>query len=180
MATPSESSMDLDQAYARLRRIAQKLLAGERAGHTLSATDVVHEALGKLLTSGERPPASPEQFVSFLQHASRAMTEVLIDYARRHKAAKRGSGKSQVRLDDLNDIEATIDQRDFDWAALHRAVDELEKVDARRHQVVLLRFFGGLDNRQIARQLCVDERTVGRDFAAARLWLKEKLADNTR
>jgi RNA polymerase sigma-70 factor, ECF subfamily len=167
---------DIADAYARLRRIAQKLISGERSGHTLSATDVVHEAMGKLLTSGAGLPVKEAEFVTFVQHASHAMTEVLIDYARRHRAQKRGSGKTKVRLDDLNDVEATMDQPSFDWAALHKALEELARVDQRRHHVILLRFFAGLDNRQIARQLGVDERTVGRDFAAARLWLKEQLA----
>jgi RNA polymerase sigma factor (TIGR02999 family) len=131
--------------------------------------------MGKLLTAGQSLPTSDAEFVRFVQHASRAMTEVLIDYARRHKAQKRGSGKNKVRLDDLNDIEATMDHPAFDFAALHRALAELESVDARRHQVIVLRFFAGMDNRQIARRLGLDERTIGRDFSAARLWLKDRL-----
>ncbi|MCS7033073.1 MAG: ECF-type sigma factor [Phycisphaerae bacterium] len=176
VSSTTPEPLDLEAVYGRLRRIAQKLLSGERDGHTLSATDVVHEALGRLLASGEPVPSQPQDFVRFVQHAARAMTEVLIDYARRRKALKRGSGRARVRLEDLNDVEATLDRPDFDWAALQAALDDLQVVDPRRHQVVILRFFAGLDNRQIARQLGVNERTIGRDFAAARLWLKEKLA----
>jgi len=166
----------LDAAYARLRRIAQKLMAGERAGHTLSATEVVHEAMAKLLSAGWQPDVNdPEAFVRLVRHAARAMTEVLIDYSRHRNALKRGAGRARVRLDDLDDLEAVIDHPTFDWAALDKALERLQAVDARRHTVVMLRFFGGLDNRQIARQLGVDERTIGRDWAAARLWLKKEL-----
>jgi len=172
----------LAEAYARLRRIAQRLLLDERKGHTMSATDVVHEALSKLLASGWQPATGQaedegraEDEVHFIHHAARAMTEVLIDYSRRNNAAKRGGGRRKLRLDDLNDIEAAIDKASFDWQAVNDALAELSRIDGRRHSVVVLRFFGGLDNRQIARQLGVDERTVGRDWSAARLWLKEKL-----
>lgn len=176
----------MDAAYARLRRIAQRLLGVERQGHTLSATEVVHEALAKLLMSGQEPARAAERdFAAFVRNASRAMTEVLIDHARRRDAGKRGGGRRPVRLDDLNDLERTLARYGgdpsetagaFDWSALHDALELLRQVDARRHDVIVLRFFAGLDNRQIARQLGVDERTVGRDFAAARLWLKERLS----
>lgn len=169
-------SADLADAYARLRRIAQRLLSDERKGHTLSATDVVHEALSKLLAAGWQPSKGQgEDDVEFIHHAARAMTEVLIDHSRRYNAAKRGGGRRKVRLDDLDDIEQAIDRATFDWEAIDRALSELKQIDQRRHSVVVLRFFGGLDNRKIAKQLGVDERTVGRDWSAARLWLKEKL-----
>ncbi|MGH7178695.1 MAG: ECF-type sigma factor, partial [Tepidisphaeraceae bacterium] len=100
-----------------------------------------------------------------------------IDYSRRKNAAKRGGGRAKVSLAELNDVEATLDEPAFDWAALDRALADLERIDPRRHSIVMLRFFGGLDNRQIAQQHGVDERTVGRDWSAARLWLKDKLSE---
>ncbi len=178
---PSETGQfegEFAEAYARLRRIAQKLMTGERVGHTLSATEVVHEAMGKLLSAGWRPsPEDDERVVQFITHASRAMIEVLIDYSRRHSAMKRGGGKLKVQLDDLDDVELTLDQSSFDWAALDRAMAKLRGIDPRRHSVVTLRFFGGLNNQQIAAQLGVDERTVGRDWSAARLWLRDALKE---
>jgi RNA polymerase sigma factor (TIGR02999 family) len=172
-------SPELSDAYARLRRIAQRLLADERKGHTLSATDVVHEALSKLLAAGWQPSKGQgENDVEFIHHAARAMTEVLIDHSRRYNAAKRGGGRRKLRLEDLNDIEAALKKESFDWEAIDLALSDLKRIDARRHSVVVLRFFGGLDNRQIAKQLGVDERTVGRDWSAARLWLKEKLTSS--
>jgi RNA polymerase sigma factor (TIGR02999 family) len=176
-SNPPDVETALEAAYAKLRRIAQKLMNNERDGHTLSATDVVDEALARLLNTGHALPTDGASAVEFITHAARAMTEVLIDYSRKHQAQKRGSGKRRVRLDDLNDVEATLsDKPDFDFAALQEAMTALSGVSPRGHRVIVLRFFGGLDNRQIARQLGVDERTVGRDFSAARLWLKERLA----
>jgi RNA polymerase sigma factor (TIGR02999 family) len=169
---------DLADAYARLRRIAQKLLVRERDGHTLSATDVVHEALSKLLASGWEPGKDGGEYLQFVSHAARAMTEVLIDYSRWKNAAKRGAGRAPVRLDGFDDIEATIEQPEFDWAALDGALSELARLEPRKHSVVMLRFFGGLDNRQIAQQLNVDERTIGRDWKTARLWLRDRLSES--
>lgn len=163
----------LADAYARLRRMAQKLMQRERAGHTLSATDVVHEAWARLLKTGAPPDdLSP---VEFIRNVSRAMTEVLIDHARAKAAAKRGGGRSRVSLDDLNDVATAIDSDALDWEALHAALDELAREDPRRHSVIVLRFFGGLDSPAIAQQLGVDERTVRRDWNAAQLWLKKRL-----
>jgi RNA polymerase sigma factor (TIGR02999 family) len=182
----TNAQQGLQHAYARLRRIAQKLMSGERRGHTLSATDVVNEAMSKLLSAGWSPDkaaqaaaSGDEDFGQFVRHAAKAMTEVLIDHARRRNAIKRGGGRAKLNLDDLDDIEATLEGETFDeyWPALDEALEELEKIDARRHSVVVMRFFAGMDNRQIARQLEVDERTVGRDWSAARLWLRNRMQE---
>jgi RNA polymerase sigma factor (TIGR02999 family) len=169
------NSSNMAEAYARLRRIAQRLMQHERAGHTLSATDVVHEAWARLLKTGTPPDGLPP--VEFIRNVSRAMTEVLIDHARAKGAAKRGGGRARVSLDDLNDLSAAIDSSDLDWERLHAALDELAEADPRRHSVILLRFFGGLDSPAIAQQLGLDERTVRRDWSAAQLWLKKRLRD---
>lgn len=166
---------DLAQAYERLRRIARRLMGNERVGHTLCATEVVHEALARLLEDGSLsapPSAEPGEFVAFTARAARAMTHVLVDHARRRGAAKRGGGRVRNNLDD---VEAALDAPGFDWLALDEALEHLRRDDPRRHSVVVLRFFGGLDNRQIAAQLSVDERTIGRDWLAARLWLRKRL-----
>ena len=103
------------------------------------------------------------------------MRQVLIDHARRRGAVKHGGGRTRVSLDQIDDFEAAIESQELDWAAMDRALTELAAHDPRRHQVVTLRFFGGLSNRQIARELKLDERTVGRDWSAARLWLKKQI-----
>src|SRR5262249_21344691 len=109
-------------------------------------------------------------------HASRAMTQVLIDHARRRGAAKRGGKRHRVSLDDLEDAEVAIEAPAFDWLALHDALEEMAAKDPRRHRVVLLHFFAGLTDGQIAQELGVDPRTVRRDWAGARLWLKQRLS----
>ena len=165
----------LADAYARLRRIAHRLMTYERPGHTLSPTDVVHEAMARLMANeGWRPEemGTGPRFVHLAQHAAHAMSQVLVDHARRRGAAKRGGGLRRVNLDD---VERTLDAPDFDWMALHEALEHLRLHDERRQTIVILRFFAGLDNREIARQLNVDERTVGREWASAKLWLRKRL-----
>jgi RNA polymerase sigma factor (TIGR02999 family) len=164
---------DLESAYARLRRIACKMMRGERAGHTLVPTEVVNEAFVRLLESGRLE--HDDSMVDLISRAAHVMTQVLVDHARYRGAVKRGGGKTRVNLVDLDDVEAAIDRPEFNWSALHQALEELSVHDPRRHRVVTLRFFGGLDNRRIGRELDLDERTVGRHWAAARLWLKKRL-----
>ena len=165
---------DLEQVYARLRRIAARIMQSERKGHTLWPTEVVHEAMARSLDESGKLDGELS-VVDLIGRMSRVMRQVLVDHARRKGAVKHGGGRGRVSLDQIDDIEAAIDSPAFDWVTLDHALAELAQHDARRHQVVTLRFFGGLDNRQIARQLNLDERTVGRDWAAARLWLKQRM-----
>lgn len=168
---------NLEHVYARLRRIANRLMQFERPGHTLCPTEVVHEAIARAL-DGQGKLDGEVPLLDMIGRMSRVMRQVLVDHARRKNAVKHGGGRGRVSLDQIDDIEAAIDSPAFDWVKLDDALEELAKHDARRHHVVTLRFFGGLDNRQIARQLDLDERTVGRDWAGARLWLKKKLHDD--
>lgn len=172
----SEQQLEAEQAYARLRRIAGKLMKNERPGHTLWPTEVVHEAMARLLESGQVEHNG--SMLDLISRAAHLMTQVLIDHARQRGAIKRGRGRARVSLEVVGDLEAAIEQEEFNWAALDRILDELSKHDPRRHQVVMLRFFGGLDNRQIARELKLDERTISRDWSAARLWLKKQLQED--
>lgn len=165
---------ELTELYARLRRIAGRLMQDERDGHTLCPTEVVHEAIARVLS---RPPRAggPGPLIELIDRVSHVMRQVLVDHARRRIAAKRGGGRGRFSLNQLDDAEAAIESPHFNWAVLDRALNTLATHDPRRHRVVLLRFFGGLDNRQIARELAVDERTVGRDWLAARTWIKKQL-----
>ena len=174
---PDEDAHDLEQVYARLRRIAARIMQGERRGHTLWPTEVVHEAMARSLDESGKLEGSLS-VVELIGRMSRVMRQVLVDNARRKQTVKHGGGRGRISLEDIDDIEAAIESPAFDWVKLDYALAELAKHDARRHQVVTLRFFGGLDNRQIARQLNLDERTVGRDWAAARLWLKQQMSAN--
>jgi RNA polymerase sigma factor (TIGR02999 family) len=171
----------VEQVYARLRRIAARIMQSERPGHTLWPTEVVHEAVVRAIETFADPrtasgAAQQDQIVEMIFHLSRVMRQVLVDHARHRNAVKRGRGRARVSLDQLDDLEAAIESPQFDWTLLDRALDELAGHDPRRHKVVTLRFFAGLDNRQIARRLRLDERTVGRDWASARMWLKKRFA----
>ena len=170
---------DLQQAYARLRRIAARLMSTERAGHTLWPTELVHEAMARLLEADAERENRGEPVLDVISRAARVMTQVLVDHARHRGAVKRGGGRARVSLDEVGDVEAAMDAPHFNWAALDRALQVLAGQDPRRHAVVTLRFFGGLTYEQIARQLGCDERTVGRDWAAAQLWLKKRVQRDT-
>jgi RNA polymerase sigma factor (TIGR02999 family) len=173
-----DDARELEQVYNRLRRIAARIMQAERPGHTLWPTEVVHEALARALDSQETSDDGQLPLADLIGRVSRIMRQVLVDHARRRDAVKHGGGRARVSLEQIDDIEAAIEAPGFDWRLLDRALEALAQHDPRRHQVVTLRFFGGLDNRQIARQLNLDERTIGRDWAAARLWLKQQLQRN--
>lgn len=159
--------------YDELRRIAAKLMAGERASHTLQATALVNEAYLKLV--------GPEQLRwenrrHFYLAAARAMRQILVDHARGKRAAKRGGGQAAVALDD---VQVAAPAADVDWLALDEALTRLEHEDERRHEVVMCRYFGGLSNKQIAEMLGVTEKTVQRDWDAAKLFLLAEMESGT-
>ena len=175
-AESRNSGVEIDKVYGRLRRIAARLMHDERPGHTLWPTEVVHEAMARVLEQSKPAGAdAPGQLADLVYQVSRVMRQVLVDHARHRNALKRGGGRGRVGLDQIEDLEAAIDSPDFDWQRLDGALDALAAQDPRRHRVVMLRFFGGLDNRQIASELDLDERTVGRDWSSARLWIKKRL-----
>ena len=167
-------------AYSKLREIAHRLMANERVGHTLCATEVVHEAMIRLMKTEPDAfmtalPSDGVQFLTFVRNAVHAMGQVLIDHSRKRGAFKRGGGRKRL---DLDNIDQAIDAPGFDWLVLDEALRELQQHDPRRNAVVVLKFFAGLNNPQIAAQLGIDERTVNRDWVAARAWLKTRLADS--
>lgn len=157
--------------YEQLQDMAGRQLRRERPGHTLQATDLVHEAYMKLVGGGD---VDWRDRAHFLGIAARAMRQVLVDHARRRQAAKRGGGTvpttltgkglgESMELDELLDLD--------------RALDRLEEVDARLRQVVEYRYFGGLKDAEIGELLGVTRRTVQRDWARARAWLYRELYD---
>jgi len=161
----------LAAVYAELRRLAHIHLGRERTGHTLSTTDLVHEAYVRLADQRgvaiERP--------RFLSMASTAMRRILIDYARKHQATKRGAGAAVVSLDDA--MVAADDSSDM-LVALDEALTRLGSEDARLAQVVECRYFGGLTEEETAQALQVTARTVRRDWTKAKEWLYRELSDS--
>jgi RNA polymerase sigma factor (TIGR02999 family) len=159
--------------YHDLRRLAHRHLKGERADHTLNTTALVHEAYLQL-AKGERPTwrARP-QFFALL---SRVMRHVLVDYARRRKAAKRGGRALQVALDDLD---VAVDPAVVELLDVDDALTRLAEKDAKLATMVECRFFGSLTNSEIAEVLDTSERTVERDWQRARAYLHLLLSRGT-
>ena len=163
--------------YAELRRVAHRQLAAEPAGHTLSTTALVHEAYLRLADQTRTAWASRAQFFGL---AARAMRRVLVDYARRHRAARRGGpGRRPVSLEDAEaggDADAlAVAARGDELLALDEALERLAAVDARAARVVECRFFGGLTEAETAEALGVSARTVAGDWLMARGWLYRAL-----
>jgi RNA polymerase sigma factor (TIGR02999 family) len=155
--------------YDELRRQARRQLRGERAGHTLQPTALVHEAFLRLVGQRRAQWQNREQFFAV---ASRAMRRVLVDHARARMAAKRGDGQTLVVLDEARVPSAPPA---VDVLALDQALDRLAAIDPRQARVVELRYFGGLSAPETATALEVSLATVNRDWAMARAWLFREL-----
>lgn len=156
-----------------LRQIAGRLLRREAPGHTLQPTDLVHEAYLRL--AGSAPPDWRTR-AHFLGIAARVMRQLLVDHARRRRAAKRGAGVSPVRI---TNAEVGADLSFDELLALDDALERLGTLDPRLQQVVERRFFGGLSEAEVAESLGVTPRTVQRDWARARAWLYQQLYSAT-
>jgi RNA polymerase sigma factor (TIGR02999 family) len=154
--------------YSELRKLAAHYLKAERPGHTLQATALVHEAFLKLV--GQETEWQNRNH--FFAIAANVMRRILVDYARGHRAEKRGGSADKVSLDDAF---VFARERPAEFIALDEALEELARVDGRRAKVVEMRFFGGLSNEEIAVILGVHTNTVLRDWNLARAWLKARL-----
>ncbi|MFI5228021.1 MAG: ECF-type sigma factor [Gemmatimonadales bacterium] len=153
--------------YDELKRVARQQLRASAS--TLSTTELVHETFLKLAAN---PPAGWEGRSHFFGTAARAMRQVLVDFARRRGAAKRGGELARVSLSDAEgELAVELDE----IVALDEALDRLDAVDPRLRQVVELRFFAGLAEREVAELLGVTPRTVERDWVKARLLLLRDL-----
>lgn len=153
--------------YDELKRLARWHLRRADARVTLSTTDLVHEAYLRLRGS----PAFAGR-AHFFGAAARAMRQVLVDFARHARAAKRGGARRRVPLGDAEGaLELELDQ----MLALDAALDRLSKLDERLARIVELRFFAGLPEREIAEMLGVTTRTVERHWLKARLILLREL-----
>ena len=155
--------------YGELRRLAKQHMRRERAGHTLQTTALIHEAYLRLIDAGQ---ARLENRRHFFAAASRLMRQVLVDLARERGSRKRGGAAERVSLDEALMVSG---QPDDELLALDEALLALVEFDARKSQVVELRFFGGLSVEETAETLDVSVETVHRDWRLARSWLLRKL-----
>ena len=161
----------LGLVYDELRDLARRRMAGERAQHTLQATALVHEAYVRLVRDRDMQWRDRRHFFGA---AAEAMRRVLVDHARRVKSDKRGGDRARVSLS-VDRVETDVaDER---LLALDEALDVLEAEDPRAAEVSRLRYFAGLEVREVALAMDVSERTVAREWAYARARLSELLGD---
>ncbi|MCH9649468.1 MAG: sigma-70 family RNA polymerase sigma factor [Deltaproteobacteria bacterium] len=156
--------------YTELRRVAAGLIRREKSGHTLRATEVVHEAYLRLF---DRDTLVWDDRRHFFASAAIAMRRVLIDHARRVRAGKR------IPKDEMIPIElaeADLAQSfDIELLALDQALNRLATVDARQAQIVELRYFAGLTGEEVAELLEISRGTVTREWRVSRLWLRREM-----
>lgn len=155
--------------YDELRRIAHIHLSKERPDHTLSTTALVHEAYLKLV---DQTKAGWQDRAHFCAVASKAMRRILIDHARRRNAQKRGGSKKPISLDESR---IAVEEKAATLVSLDDALDRLSDLDQRCASVVEMRFFGGLQEEEIAEVIGMSVRTVRRDWVKARAWLYKEL-----
>jgi RNA polymerase sigma factor (TIGR02999 family) len=151
--------------YEELRRIAHSQLGRERPGHTLDTTALVHEAYLKLVDQTQVKLVDRSHFLAV---ATQAMRRILVDYARRYRADKRGGDPARVSLNEETIVAA---ERADMLLALDEALVDLARLDNRLSRVVECRFFGGLTEEETAEVLDVTARTVRRDWIKAKGWL---------
>lgn len=157
--------------YEELRRIAHHHMGGQRPNHTLQTTALVNEAYLRL---ADQTNPNWQSRAHFFAVAARAMRQILVSYARSQQSQKRGGGALKVELDETAIVSPQQSQEIVD---LHEALERLATLDARKAQVVELKYFGGLDYDEMAEVLKISRITVRRDWEFAKVWLYTELHD---
>src|ERR1043166_5855836 len=168
---PRAAAELLPLVYNELRRLATHRLAGERNGHTLQPTDLVHEAWLKNSGGGQRDWNGRQHFFAA---AAEAMRRILVDRARRRLAAKRGAGEACLDADEL-DIPAPAP--DDQLLAVSEALEKFVLLDARKAELVKLRYFVGMTFEEAAEALGIAVPTAKQWWAYARAWLRVEIAE---
>ena len=163
----------LPRVYDELQALAHGKLRRERADHTLNTTALVHEAYLKLV---KQDRVTWQNRAHFFAIASTAMRRILVNYAHKRNAEKRGGGQALATFEE--GMGHGHEARAEELIALDAALERLAALDERQSQVVEYRFFGGLTHEEIAEVLGVSVPTVGRDWRFARAWLSRELADD--
>ena len=155
--------------YRELRRRAAAYLRRERRDHTLQPTALVHEAYLRLMGQTRTTWRNRAQFLAI---AAQMMRRILVDHAREHRARKRPGAGLKVALDDRI---GAVDPPEYELMLIDQALNELARVDARQAQIVELRYFGGLSEREVATALSLSRATVTREWQMARAWLFRRI-----
>jgi RNA polymerase sigma-70 factor (ECF subfamily) len=161
--------------YDELHRLARHYMRGERPGHSLQATALVNEAYMRL---ADYTRMDWQNRAHFFAVSAQVMRRILVEHARRHNV-KRGRGVQHVSLDDVAIIDSGEDT-EVDFLALDEALIALARIDARKVQIVEMRFFGGLTVEETAEVLKLSTGTVKRDWRAAKAWLYRALSDGIK
>lgn len=156
--------------YAELHRLAARYMRREQPDHTLQASALVNEAFVRLI---EHPQINWQNRAHFFGLAAQMMRHILLDYARTRTRAKRGGGAQQVELDETAIVS---EPRAKELIALDDALTDLAAFDARKCQLVELRFFGGLSNEEVAEVMGMSLRTVEREWQRAKIWLHHAIS----
>jgi RNA polymerase sigma factor (TIGR02999 family) len=155
--------------YEELRRLAHRYMSGQRDDHTLQTTALVNEAYLRLAAQEQPDFANRSHFLAV---AAKAMRQILVDHARATLREKRGAGAKAIELDEAALVSPEPTREILD---LNEALERLSALDARKAQVVEMRYFGGLKQEEIAEALNVSEVTVRRDWTFSRAWLYAEL-----
>jgi len=161
----------LPLVYNELRRLAALRMSQEAVGQTLQATALVHEAWLRMIGDGDR---TWQNRAHFFAAAAEAMRRILVENARRKSRLKRGGGQMRLDIDEM-DLAAT--PPDEKILLMDDALEQLQAEDPEKARIVVLKFFGGLTNRDVAESLRVTERTVERQWAYAKAWLLRKIRE---
>lgn len=166
---PAAEARLMELTYRELRRIASAHLRRERSARSVQASDLVHETYLRLIGQATEPLRDRVHFFKFAAHV---MRQILIDRARKRRAAKRGGDVPRISLDMALDI---AEAHSGDILVLDEALARLQLLDPRQCQVVEMKFFAGMPIEEIANVLNVTQRTVNRDWRIARAWLYKEI-----
>jgi len=158
--------------YADLRRLARRALGHERRGHTLQPTALVHEAFVRLVPQQGKAWQNRQHFFAV---SAGVMRQVLVDYARRRRARKRGAGELPIALEEAGEPAPAAAPEPVDLLDVDRALVELAQVDPRLVGLVEMRYFAGMTLGEIARLLGRPEWDVKKDWMLAKAWLARRL-----
>lgn len=159
----------LPLVYEELRKIAAARMVREAAGHTLQPTALVHEAWLRLIKVEDQ---TWQNRAHFFGAAAEAMRRILVEHARRKAALKHGGGQQRLNIEDIDPAQATPDEKIL---LIDEALEELERVNSERARVVVLKFFAGMTNQEVADTLHISRSTVDRHWECARTWLFQKI-----
>ena len=155
--------------YEELRRLARTYMRNQKSDHTLQTTALVNEAYLRLIDSSQ---VKWQNRTHFFAISAQLMRRILVDFARAKKADKRGGGDPKVTFDEALPVAG---EKESDLIALDEALKELAAMNERQAQIVEMRYFGGMTEKEIGEALDVSERTIRRDWNVARAWLFREL-----